>query len=54
MVITRLMVLMGKFAHSLSSGASIDIFHSGYYTAPTGTGASNPYGYQTNNTSTNY
>jgi hypothetical protein len=26
--------------------------HSGYYTAPTGTAASNPYGY--NNTSTNY
>lgn len=28
--------------------------HSGYYTQPTGTAASNPYGYNSNNTATNY
>jgi len=36
------------------NGAAPGGAHNGYYTAPTGTGAVNPYGYQTNNTSTNY
>lgn len=49
------MVLMGELQHTAEeNGHCTDRADSGYYTAPTGTGASNPYGYQTTNTSTNY
>jgi len=54
---TRLTVHTGKciIVSSLSQYSIILLTRtSGYYTAPTGTGAANPYGYPTTGTATNY